>query len=460
MLTNLDWLAEGKPWPPPSEKARIDRYKEHERLFLTEHNEVWKKKFQALADRYKKKNWDVKTILNYHQLLSKKTADFVCGQFPAIETEGDTDRLSELMNEQNFGGMLYEGIIDVSRYGNGLVKFVGKGLTEVNPQYWIPIVDPTNMKSTRFDVIGYPTNTDADGKPREIYAEVHSPGMIEIRRHGFNADSSTIGALLETAQKTSTGLDISAVQRLTNLTHSGSLYGLDDYNIVNSLIAQIMWRLYCADTIMDKHSDPNMTGPSSALQYDDKLGMYYVPLDNYFKRDNKEDPDVGYVTWDGGLEANFKELELLLDQLYILTEMGQAFADAGGDASDASGTALKLRMVSPRVKAQRLVSLNHATVKKIIFNLAKLNGIKIEYKTLTVHWSDGLPVDEKEQIDTLVNATGGKAVMSQYTALKKRGLSDKEVDEELDQIRDEDAAMAPLVAVPRTDDNLEAGDDE
>lgn len=460
MLTNLSWLADGKPWPPPSEKIRIDRYREHERLFLTQHDDVWKIKFKAMADRLKKRKYDVKTILNYHQLLSKKTADFVCGEFPAIETEGNTDKLTELMNEQNFGCMLYEGIIDVSRYGNGLVKFVGKGLTEVNPQYWIPIVDPANLKRTVYDVIVYPTNTDADGKPKEIYAEIHSPGQIEIRRHSYKTDTCTIGQLLELPKTISTGLEISAVQKLTNLTHSGSVYGLDDYNIVNSLIAQIIWRLYCADSILDKHSDPNMTGPSSALQYDEKSGLWYVPLDNYFKRDNKEDPDVGYVTWDGDLDSNFKELELLLDQLYILTEMGQAFADAGGDASDASGTALKLRMVSPRVKAQRLVSLNHPTVKKIIYNLAKLNGIDIEYKTLMLHWSDGLPIDEKEQIETLVNATGGKPIMSQYTALKKRGLSDKEVEKELEQIKDEEAAMAPLVDVNRITDTPEDGDEE
>jgi hypothetical protein len=176
--------------------------------------------------------------------------------------------------------------------------------------------------------------------------------------------------------------------------------------------------------------------------------MWYVPLGNYFKRSSNDDPPFGYVTWDGNLESNFKEIELLFNQLYILTEMGQAFADASG-GSDSSGTALKLRMVSPRIKAQRLVGINSATVKRIIATLAKLNNITIDTSALTIHWCDGLPVDEVEQIETLSNATGGKPVMSQYTALKKRGLSDKEVEEELAQIQTENAAALPAVVIDR-----------
>lgn len=455
MLTNLNWLAEGKPWPPPSEAARIKRYQEHERLFLTEHDEVWKARFVKLADQYKKKNSSVKTILNYHQLLSKKTADFVCGESPTIETEGETDKLIELLNDLNFFSMLYENIIDVSRYGNGLIKFVGKEITEANPQHWIPIVDPSNLKRILQDVIVYPTDTDADGKPSALYAEIHSSGKIEIRKHKFNADSSTIGGLISAPVTKSTGLEISAVQRLTNLTHSGSVFGLDDYNIVNSIIAELMWRLHCADTILDKHSEPSMSGPKSALEWDERTKQYFVPLGNYFQRESKDDPDFGYVVWDGNLESNWKEIEILLDQLYILSEMGQAFADAGGDASDSSGTALKLRMVSPRIKAQRLVSLNSPTVKRVIYNLAKLNNIKINKNTLKLYWSDGLPVDEKEQLEMLSSATGGKAVMSQYSAIKKRGLSDDDTKKEQNQIHDEEAAMTPTVTVPRI-----AGDDE
>jgi hypothetical protein len=448
MLTNLSWLAPGAPWPPAGEKKRLEQYAENEKFFLTEHNGVWKTAFKKLAEKCKKSNYDADTVLNYHQILTKKTADFVCGEPPKIETEGNTDQLVEMLDDQKFFAILFEGFLDVSMKGNGILKFVDKEVSVVSPSCWFPIVDSTNLKKIKMHVIAYLTEPDAEGNMTRLYAEIHTPGSLETRCYEYNHSESKIGAEVQKPVITSTNLEIPAVHALTNLTHSGSIYGLDDYNIINSIVKKIMWRLHCADTILDKHSEPSMSGPESALEYDEKFHTWYVPLGNYFKRAAKEDPAFEYVTWDGNLESSYKEIELLLNQLYILTEMGQAFADAGG-GNDSSGTALKLRMVSPRVKAQRLAGINNATVKKIIFALATLNGIKIDYKTLTIHWCDGLPIDEVEQIEMLTAATGQKPVMSQYTALKKRGLSDAEVKEELKQIHDEDAAAAPVVNVPK-----------
>ena len=142
MLTDLSWLGEGRPYPPPAEKNRIKRYKAHEQLFLSRHDQVWKEDFDSLARLYRKRNRDVTTVLNYHQLLSKKTADFVCGEPPTIETEADTDKLLQLLALKRFNARLYEGIIDVSRYCDAVFNLVGRDLSLVAPQYWFPVVSP------------------------------------------------------------------------------------------------------------------------------------------------------------------------------------------------------------------------------------------------------------------------------------------------------------------------------
>ena len=93
MLTNLNWLADGGAYPPLAEKERIERYSLNEKLFLSKHTEAWKSDFEEIARRLRRRSSDIETILNYQQLLSKKTADFVCGEPPTIETEQDTDDL-------------------------------------------------------------------------------------------------------------------------------------------------------------------------------------------------------------------------------------------------------------------------------------------------------------------------------------------------------------------------------
>ena len=186
-----------------------------------------------------------------------------------------------------------------------------------------------------------------------------------------------------------------------------------------------------------------MSGQSRVLTWDERFNTYFLDLGNYFKRDTKDSPNVEYITWDGNLDSAYKEIELLLEQLYTLSEMGQAFMEGGGGGSAASGTALKLRMVSPRIKAQRLASINTAAVKQIITLLAQVNGIALDYDTLSINWQDGLPDDEVEEVNLLTAATGGKAIMSQFSALKARGLSDEEVEIELEQMAVEQAANMP-----------------
>lgn len=444
MLTNLNWLADGAPYPPAAEKERITQYRENEKLFLTKHSEVWRSDFEAIARRLRKKNYDVETVFNYQQLLSKKTADFVCGEPPTIETEGDTDELTKMLARHGFNTKLYESVIDLSRFGNAITKIVGKGLSIVSPRYWFPIVDLADLKNIIQHVIAYPVNPDSKGTMTELYVEIHDIGNVEQRTYSFDGNSNIIGKQKGEPKTLSTGLQDFAIHPLTNITHSGSIYGIDDYAIINSIVAKIMWRLHCADIILDKHSEPSVSGPQSALDFDAKTGMYFLNLANYFTRNSKEDPDVNYITWDGNLESNFKEIEKLLEQLYVLSEMGQAFMEGGGGGQASSGTALKLRMVSPRIKAARIANMNAAPVKKLIYLLAQVNGVSLDYDTINIKWNDGLPVDEVEQVNNLVNATGGKAIMSQYSALKARGLSDADVDAELEQMAEETARSTPI----------------
>lgn len=443
MLTNLNWLNEGATYPPTSEKKRIERYQLHEQLFLSQHSAAWEDVFRELGRRLKKSNYKVETVINYQQLLSKKTADFICGEPPVLETEGDTDRLQRLLADQRWHTRLYEGFIDVSRYGNGVFKLVGKRLSQVSPLYWFPVVDSSDLKNIVQHVVAYPITPNKDGEMTELYIEIHDVGRVEQRICAFRADNGEIGKI-KSQKVEKTNLEDFAVQVLTNVTHSGDLFGIDDYAIINSIVAKIMWRLHCGDNVLDKHSEPSMSGPHSALSWDERFKTYYLDLGNYFARNKADDPDVSYVTWDGNLEASYKELEILFQQLYILTEMGQAFAEGGGGGEASSGTALKLRMVSPRIKAARLTAINDAAVKQTVALLAKVNGIPLNYDTLSLAWNDGLPDDEVEEVNTLVTATGGKAIMSQYSALKQLGLSDEEVEAELEQLRKEQAASSPF----------------
>ena len=368
----------------------------------------------------------------------------MCGEPPTLETEQDTDKLDKLLELQRFDTRLYEAFIDVSRYGNAIIKFVGKRLTAVSPQYWFPIVDKSDLKTIVQHVIAYPITPDGKGKMTELYVEIHDIGKIEQRTYSFDSDKNEIGKLLDSKVE-QTGFKRLCYSSINNITHRQVFMALMIMRLLTPLLLRLCGVCIVLTMCLINTATQVYQGPSSALSYDDKFQKYYLDLGKYFMRNSTDDPDTKYITWDGNLDSAYKEIETLLTQLYTLSEMGQAFMEGGGGGDASSGTALKLRMVSPRIKAARLKSINTATVKQVISLLALVNGMSLDYDKIQITWNDGLPDDEIETTDRLVTATGGRAIMSQYSALKSRGLSDEQVEAELEQMAEEQANSMPVM---------------
>ena len=60
-----------------------------------------------------------------------------------------------------------------------------------------------------------------------------------------------------------------------------------------------------------------MYGPDTALEHDPTTGQWgYRSGGKYFPVGKDEQPP-GYVTWDGQLEAAFKQIDLLMEQLHF-----------------------------------------------------------------------------------------------------------------------------------------------
>lgn len=461
MLTNLDWIGTGKPFPPDCEKKRLDRYEANEKLFEGKHNDVFGTEFKKLADYLKKRNVDVNTVINYPQLLTKKTADFVCGEMPEITVgKKKSDELNDILDNMGFANVLYEAVMDISRFGDSPVKVLEDRVSIVPPKNWYPIVDEYDAKHIKEHVIAFRTG-------KEIYVEIHDIGKYEIRRYEAQESAGKekglqFRKLIEKSTK-STNVDDFAIKVFSNVGHSMSVYGIDDYGIVSDILRQLMWRLYCMDIILDKHSMPSMTGPGSALTDDPVTGKKILITGSYFERNRQDDAKPEYLTWDGNLQAVQWEIDWLTNQLYTLSEMGAAFLEGVGKGEANSGTALRLRMTSPLIKARRIAGINTQTLKQVVRLVAMANNMKIDTKDIATAWKDGLPDDRRENAEILAMATGNKPFMSQTTAVKEWGdLDDEAAQQEMDLIETEHVAQAPALFTPMENiiDGQDAGTDK
>jgi hypothetical protein len=488
LLSNLDFLEQGKPFPPndPDTQKRFRMYDINKELFHGEHGKVGGifdadlKRLGRVVGNYDEVV-DFVTLLNYHKLVSLKTADMVFGEKPLITCEDNKETLEQIEENTHMFAKFYQNVIDISRYGNGIFYIYedeNKGDFDVGqPRMWIPIVDKMNNKKVVNHVIAWVSEVN---DKLYLNVQIHYKGSIEKRQyelgesgvgelgklvtdiHGrtlvqVEQSSYTIGRLLST-EVVQTGLTDFAIQVTSNVVTSDTLTGIDDYTDINSLICELMVRVGQVSKILDKHSSPSVNAPNSAADQDPKTGEWTLKMGNVFFRDSNDDPPMEYITWDAQLEANFKQIELLLNQLYVLSEMGATLLggeDKGG--ANTSGRALKFKMISPLAKVKRITMMIDPVIKNTIKLISQLGGENINDLTnekITIKWQDGLPNDELEEAEVIEKRKNSGTMSTERALMQYDQMSEDEAQEEVDRINDEESQMNPLSEKPFSGDNL------
>lgn len=452
MLYNLDWLSPGESFPPLVEQPRIERYVQNALLFDNEHfsgrtfrhrngakvspvgayEECCKRISQVIGNFQDIISAPV--LMNYHRFISLKMADLVVGEYPTITgaTDEENAKIKWIREFTNFDEKMYSTVIDISRYGDAPIRFY---LNE-NPRYysftlwdatgWFPIVSQDGTQRITKHVLCWLENKkpDYDEQPDwYLHVQVHSvdnPGYYDEMVFHNGSNANVIGKQVGETVTHTTGLKTCAVFNVRAFSVSGTVYGYDDYVPIDSLLAEIMTRVSQISAILDKHADPSMAGPSTMLSKDPQTGEFYLKLSKYYVV-TPDDKMPEYLTWDGQLGSAFQQLEFLINQLYILSEMGAALTGGNLENSNVvTGNAMRSKMVNPLAKARRISNSLTAAVK-IIFSVIGSNLPDIDKETaepgesedtllprghVSVQWSDGLPNDPREQIEMCKLATG------------------------------------------------------
>jgi Phage portal protein, SPP1 Gp6-like. len=158
-----------------------------------------------------------------------------------------------------------------------------------------------------------------------------------------------------------------------------------------------------------------MAGPAGALERNE-YGEYMVKGGGKYFPVEQGDPEPKYITWDGQLEAAYREIDLLMEQLYTLSETSAAAFGQLKSGLAESGTALRRLMMAPLAKVNRIRMRFDPAIKKVLQLASQLEakfGRGIELSTINIAWNDGLPQDEKEQAEI-------------YSLLVQNGLTSRE----------------------------------
>lgn len=451
MLYNLDWLKPGSVFPPAVEVPRLTRYAQNAMLFDGDHfgDPVFRSRnslepayepvniYKLCAERISKVVGNFEDIisfpvlLNYQRLISLKTADLVCGEYPSISgvTFEENEAIKDVRDTTDFDAKLYATVIDISRYGDAVWRvYLDEDTNKMNftcwdPSEWFPIVAQDGTNSIKQHCICWRVNVSEDQlNPKyELHVQIHgcdkaSLGHYEHRVYSMSEGGQQISKLIS-SEMVSTGLQSCAITNLRSFMTSNGVYGYDDYMPLDSILSEIMVRVGQISCILDKHADPNITGPVSMLSINPETGEYYLKTGKFFAVSAGEDQPQ-YMTWDGQLTSAFKQLEFLVNQLYILSEMGAALLGAGdGNGQAISGTAFRFKMANPLARVRRIANSLSVPVRKLFSSLsttAQLDSeidLPIPYRRISVFWSDGLPDDPRENVEIAKLASGNEHMM-------------------------------------------------
>lgn len=468
MLYSLAWLEQSKSFPPDAEKARLQRYKENAALFDGDHFDVSVARHRdgfcpdmpsmAIYSECVRRITRVvgnfedvisfPVLLNYQRLLTIKTADLVCGEFPTISgsNEKENKQLKESKDRTDLPSKLYSAVIDISRYGDAVQRvykdFDGKfNVVYWDPCEWFPVVSQDGTNTILYHCLCWLVNIEPDERKSPIYklhVQIHGTRPEEVgyythRVYKMHSQTATIGEL-ESEEKVLTGLKVCAVRHLSSFKVTNNIYGYDDYMPIDSILSEIMARIGQISVILDKHADPNITGPVSMLTMNEETGEYYLKTGKFFAVSPGEEQPK-YMTWEGQLDAAFKQLEMLINQLYILSEMGAALlGDANGGSQAISGTAMRFKMAGPLSKARRIANSLMLPLRELMSQLAP----EVPIENISATWKDGLPDDPREQVEIAKLATGATKMMPLVQAIMEYfGKSEEEALQWLDQIETE-----------------------
>ncbi|MGL5718854.1 MAG: phage portal protein [Paraclostridium sp.] len=460
MLTNLDFLKVGQQFPPKCEIERLQKYEKNRLIFEGKHEEVYSESFKRIK-RVINNFEDVisySVVANYQKLISLKIADFMLGEPPKILCGNDNSNhqnvVEEIKNNSDLINTLYTSCLDLSRFGDSVLLVYkdenSKPVIDLtSPNFYFKIVDEKNIRKVTNHVLAHTfEKTVTSGlfakekKEKYLYVQIHSKGFYEEFTCRLN-DNNVIVASTET-NRIKTGLNDFAIVPVHNLLTSDRSYGIDDYADLDSIISEIEVRLSQISKILDKHAEPSMQGPETALTQNE-YGQWELKVGNYFPK-SPEDGEVSYITWEAQLTANFEIIEKLINILSTVSEMGSAIFDNNQKQGQiASGTALRRMMISPLAKVNRIRMRFDSAIKKSLVLASQLTSTSLENECIHIIWNDGLPTDEKEEAEIMAIRSGNKATISQWSAIQRLdNLTDEDVAKELEAIKQDEKDNNPL----------------
>lgn len=460
-------------FPYKNAQARLNAYSKYDKLFDGKHFEAFSIEINSLqyTQNYAKLKY---VAVNFAGLISKVSADMLAGEPIKLSgsTKEMTDWLSGLAFENGLHTQLYESALKNSARGDAIFK-VRSGpkkpgdsvstvfIEDITPSIYFPAVNAGNWRAEpKYKELAFLVNI---GKDEYIRIERHYPGKIENELWEYRDKVLYRQAPLalynpDLPEVEETGIDRSLIIHVPNW-RAGDYFGVSDYHDIEALMYAVNNRMTKNENILDKHSDPILALPEGVLDEQgnirkDKLQLFTIPDNEMGSKPAKPE----YITWDASLDNSFKQIDKLIEFLYMTSETSPAVFGMDKQGAAESGRALKLRLMRTIAKINRKKLYYDQGLKEAIYVaqlLAKAHGYEVMGKKLpgepevpSITWADGLPIDDQEQIENVGKRLDQGTESKTDAIMTLDGLDREDAEKKAKRITEENGVAVPTSTVP------------
>ena len=447
-----------KQYPPQKDIDRLAKYDTYERLFMGDHRTAFRNKLEQYDPQFAGQDPLVRyVVLPYPRIISTISADLLFEEQPKILLENKTnqDFVDKLWYESSMWTTLYEEALVSSYKGDSVMRILAVDgqikIDTVKPDVYFPVYNDNNVKApVKEHVLAYKQTINDN---LFLVVETYRVGEIETKVYEFK--DNTIGGEynsmeklgIEPIVKTNLSKEYSLIHHIKNWGMSGKFWGISDYEDLIDLFFAINNRLSRNESILDKHGDPILAVPQGVLDSSgtvsrQKLGMIELPSHPM----NGEVSKPEYIVWDSKLESSFAQIDVLLEQLWISSQMSPTLFGLTKYGVAESGRALKYKLL-------RTLSLKHRKqmywdngIKGLVesaIEFAKNNQLQAgdkrpaQTEVPTIIWQDGIIMDELEILENEKGKLDYELTTKEDAISNIEGITRDEAHEKLERIQQE-----------------------
>ena len=439
-------------FPYPSQINRLDSYYTNNRLLEGDHFDAFALQGGSeFSERYSQLRY---ITCNFAGLVSKVIADILFGEEVQIITKNNQEWLEDLMFKNQMKMQNYESAMSNSAKGDALYKIRIEDkeiyIDDINPAIYFPHLDAGNpRKKPTVEELDW---TETIGKTKYLIREIHSPGFVNTQVNELDdkgnidievtVDEYNKIAGTNYVASVETGITKNLLIHIPNYRYSGKYFGISDYVDINNLMFALNNRMTKIDNILDKHSDPILAVPEGVLDEDGKVKKEAFGMIEVTDEGGKPE----YIVWNASLDVAFKEIDKLVEFLYMFSETSPDVLGLGKGQAE-SGRALKIRLLRTLAKRNRKQLYYDQGLKEALMIAQEIskakgytvNGNKAKDEPTIPHlkWADGVVDDayENTQIEGMKIESG--LTSKKRSIMKLEGVEEAGVEEIIKEIDSE-----------------------